>query len=179
MSGVYGTQGSAEERQWAYNKARFDAETWWYRGNGVLDLVSDAELNRTTKDPEKSLVFYGNLKTNSAIQRHLGAETGVPPCPLSSTDDTVKLGRQVLNGHLGIIWSCSPGNIARMGVIGGTTLQGSRALDRVPIFLSGAHFPDVYVVEPDMYLKGSKGVRAVASYGFDWTLESGILSVRD
>ena len=37
---VHGTRGSAAETAWASAKARFDAETFWYRGNGSVDVVN-------------------------------------------------------------------------------------------------------------------------------------------
>ena len=42
---VYGTVGDQHETAWALAKARFDAETFWYRGNAVVDVVSDAEFD--------------------------------------------------------------------------------------------------------------------------------------
>src|SRR5207244_9792421 len=41
---VYGTKGSAEENAWAYAKARYDAETFWYRGNGAVDVIADKDF---------------------------------------------------------------------------------------------------------------------------------------
>ena len=41
---VYGTKGTPEENAWAFAKARFDAETFWYRGNGSIDVVPDTEF---------------------------------------------------------------------------------------------------------------------------------------
>ena len=41
---VYGTKGTPEENAWALVKARFDAETFWYRGNGSIDVVPDTEF---------------------------------------------------------------------------------------------------------------------------------------
>ena len=41
---VYGTNGSAEENAWACNKARMDAEQWWYRGNGSVEIIADSEF---------------------------------------------------------------------------------------------------------------------------------------
>src|SRR5690606_22999221 len=38
---VYGTGGNAAENKWAYEKAVYDAEVWYYRGNGAVDIVAD------------------------------------------------------------------------------------------------------------------------------------------
>ena len=44
MMFVYGTAGTEEEQAWAYAKARYDQETWRYRGNGQVDLMPDTEF---------------------------------------------------------------------------------------------------------------------------------------
>ena len=41
---VYGTRGTPAETESAQNRARFDGEVFWYRGNGSVDLVSDTSL---------------------------------------------------------------------------------------------------------------------------------------
>ena len=38
---VVGTKGTPEENAWGLARARFDAETFWYRGNGSVDVVTD------------------------------------------------------------------------------------------------------------------------------------------
>ena len=65
MMFVYATQGTAEENAWAYAKARFDAETWWYRGNGSVDVVPDTGFE-AAKDQDRGIVLYGNAENNSA-----------------------------------------------------------------------------------------------------------------
>ncbi len=41
---VYGTHGSGEENAWAEAKARYDAEIFWYQGNGSLEVISDTDF---------------------------------------------------------------------------------------------------------------------------------------
>lgn len=41
---VYGTSGNKEENEWSLNKAKYDAETWDYRGNGAVDIIADKEF---------------------------------------------------------------------------------------------------------------------------------------
>ena len=65
MAFVYATKGTAAENAWAYAKARFDAETWWYRGNGAVDVVPDAGFD-AAKEPDRGVVLYGNADNNSA-----------------------------------------------------------------------------------------------------------------
>jgi hypothetical protein len=62
---VYGTHGQPEENAWAFNKARYDAETFWYRGNAAVDIVSDAAF-ALSRYPDRTVVLYGNAETNRA-----------------------------------------------------------------------------------------------------------------
>jgi predicted esterase len=41
---VFGTQGKEVENAWARAKARFDAEQWWYQGNGTVDVIADMDF---------------------------------------------------------------------------------------------------------------------------------------
>jgi len=65
MMFVFATHGTAVENAWAYAKARFDAESWWYRGNGAVDLLADAEFDPAA-EPDRGIVLYGNADNNSA-----------------------------------------------------------------------------------------------------------------
>jgi hypothetical protein len=42
---VYGTAGNKEENEWALQKVRYDAETWYYRGNGAVDIIADKDFS--------------------------------------------------------------------------------------------------------------------------------------
>src|SRR5262249_51366816 len=62
---VYGTKGTAEENAWALAKARYDSETFWYRGNGSIDLLSDTEFDPAA-ERDRNVILYGNAGTNGA-----------------------------------------------------------------------------------------------------------------
>src|SRR4029078_1465686 len=61
---VYGTKGMPDENAAAFNKARFDAETWWYRGNGSVDVIPDT--GNSWRDKDRNVILYGNADTNAA-----------------------------------------------------------------------------------------------------------------
>lgn len=176
-SAVFGTRGSRPENEWSYNKARYDAETWWYRGNGSMDLSPDTEWVAVAGMRDwKGITLYGNEDTNSAIK---SART-ITDTSVKKT--TLKLAGRDLQGDLGLLTVIHPERdmpAATIGVIGGTTLKGCRSTDRLPIFLSGVHYADVFVNTPEMYLKGSKGVKMTGFYGPDWSAEKGEFAVRD
>ncbi len=62
---VYGTRGTAEETARAFDKARFDAETFWYRGNGSSRSWPTPQFD-PLKDRDRNVVLYGNADTNAA-----------------------------------------------------------------------------------------------------------------
>ena len=74
MQFVYGTKGAAEENAWAFAKARFDAETFWYRGNGSVDVIADVDFD-AAKEPDRGVILFGNADTNSALGRLAGQES--------------------------------------------------------------------------------------------------------
>ncbi len=68
---VYGTHGTPEENAWALAKARFDAETFWYRGNGSFEVIADTKFNPEA-DRDRNVVLYGHADMNSAWNSLLG-----------------------------------------------------------------------------------------------------------
>lgn len=62
---IYGTSGNKAENEWAYNKARVDAETWYCRGNRAVEMLSDREFD-LKKYGNRGIVIYGNADTNPA-----------------------------------------------------------------------------------------------------------------
>ena len=68
---VYGTKGSKEERIWAREKALFDAQTFWYQGNGSLEVIPDKQFD-PAQYSNRNVLLYGNATTNRAWKFLLG-----------------------------------------------------------------------------------------------------------
>jgi hypothetical protein len=85
---VYGTAGDANEDQWAYNKARYDAEVWYYRANGSVDIVADNAFDPRDY-PDRGVILYGNASTNSAWSKLLKSS------PIQVTRDRITFGSKV------------------------------------------------------------------------------------
>ena len=69
-------RGTSEENAWSLARARFDAETFWYRGNGSVDIVSDArflEPGREQEFRDRNVILYGHAENNAAWPVLLGA----------------------------------------------------------------------------------------------------------
>lgn len=175
VTGVYGTGGKGQLKDWAYQKARYDAETWWYRGNAALDLSSDTQYD--WQNSEGNVVLYGNPSTNSTLKSLLDSRVLMGSSPFTEKGD-LEIDEHSFAGDHGVIWSGSLVGHRRLGLVGGTSATGLRAIERVPLFLSGAHIPELFVNSTEMYLKGSKGVVAAGFYGPDWGVESGTFAFR-
>ena len=162
-------------RDWAYNKARFDAETWWYRGNSALNLMSDVEVKRQQSDL-KNVVIYGNPATNSYLKE---IAPKVRNLPFASNGLDISVGDKKLKEDCGLLWGGVSQTGYRIGIIGGNSSLGCRTTERVPVFLSGVHFPDFYAVTNEMYLRASKGVAAAGFYDPNWEFKPDRFAFRD
>jgi predicted esterase len=175
MMFVYATQGTAAENAWAYAKARFDAETWWYRGNGAVDVLPDSAFE-PTKEPDRGVVLYGNLDNNLAWSALL------PQSPVQVRRGLVRIGSRELRGQDLACLFCRPrpGSArASVAVISGSGLIGLKLTDRVPYFMAGVAYPDCTVFGPETLVKGSAGVRVAGYFGNDWSVDKGEFAWRE
>jgi dienelactone hydrolase len=166
---VYGTSGTRPENTWAFNKARFDAETFWYRGNGSVDVIADREFDARA-EPHRNVVLYGNAQTNAAWGELLGDG------PVQVRRGSIRVGaRQIDGDDLACLFiRPRPGSdTACVGAVSGSGLGGMRLTDRLPYFVSGVAYPDCTVIGPEMLSQGSAGVRGAGFFGPDWSVETG------
>lgn len=181
---VYGTKGDQAEAAWALAKARYDAETFWYRGNGDIHVLADTEYLASRDSLAKfrdyatnegplayfNVVLYGNADTNAAWGAVLG-----DACPISMHQGQLSIGGKELKGDdLACLFLHSmKDDSAMVGVVGGTGLAGMRLTDRLPYFVSGVGVPDWVVMTPEMLTKGAAGVKGAGFFGNDWSVEGG------
>lgn len=165
---VYGTGGNAEENEWMLARARYDAETFWYRGNGSVDVVSDHEW-KSVAEQDRSVIVYGNASINAAWMELL------IDCPVAVERGTWQVPGEASNSESTVLMiRPRPGsNIASVGAIGGTDIRSMRASNRIPIFSSGTGYPDLLIVSPDYLEKGIEAIRLTGYFGHDWSFESG------
>lgn len=165
---VYGTKGTREENEWTLNKARYDAETFWYRGNGSVDVIPDTAV--LDKPEERNYVLYGNADVNRAWNTLLAGH------PVRIDRNSVRVGSRSLTGpSLGslLIRPLANSEFASVAVVAGTGMVGNRLCERVPVFTSGAAFPDVLVIDETSLIEGTRGVRLTGFFGNDWSVEKG------
>jgi hypothetical protein len=169
MMFVYGTKGTAEENAWALAKARFDAETFWYRGNGSIDVLPDTAFDPNSES-DRGVILYGNADTNAAWAPLLTES------PVQVRRGSIAVGDRELNGD---DLSClflrpRPGSdVACVGVVSGTGPAGMRLTDRLPYFVSGVAYPDFIAIGPEALERGVAGIRAAGFFGGDWAVPTG------
>ncbi|MGM9509844.1 prolyl oligopeptidase family serine peptidase [Larkinella sp. GY13] len=165
---VYGTTGTAAENEWAFNKARYDAETWYYRGNGAVDMVSDKEFN-PAQFADRGVVLFGNATTNGAWNKLL------KDCPIQVSRGALRIGDEQYTGEdvsAYFSWPRADSPVASVAVVTGTGLAGLKAADANQYFAAGSGFPDYMIFGLDMAKEGIKGVRKAGFFDNTWKLES-------
>ncbi len=175
---VYGTGGTRAENAWALAKARYDAETFWYRGNASVDVFSDAQFQelRWWETRDRNVVLYGNADTNRMWSAFLPAS----PVQFRRGRVIIKTNgrgrdREWKGGDLGglFIYPKPSSGTALVGAVSGTGLVGMRLTDRLPYFTSGIGYPDCIIFSPDVLRTGDSGVKVAGFFGADWKVASG------
>jgi hypothetical protein len=166
---VVGTKGTDAENAWALQKARLDAESFWYRGNGFIEIVLDTEFG-ASHDRDRNVVLYGNADTNAVWTTLLDAS------PVVVRRGVVTIGSREAKGEdLACLFvRPRPGSdIALVGVVSGAGIKGMRLTDRLPYFVSGVGYPDCVLFRPEALAKGLSGITAAGFFGNDWSVENG------
>ncbi|MFH1745610.1 MAG: prolyl oligopeptidase family serine peptidase [Planctomycetota bacterium] len=164
---VYGTRGTPEENAWALAKVRYDAEMFWYRGNGSFDVIPDIDFEPDA-EPDRNVVLYGNADTNAAWGKLMRNS------PVQVSNGRVLVGeREVSADDLAVlaIYPRSGSEHGLVGVVGGTGLVGMRLTDRLPYFVSGVAYPDWIVIGADVLSEGSQGVRGAGFFDNNWQID--------
>ncbi len=166
---VFGTHGTREENHWAFDKARFDAEYFWYQGNGSIDVVSDRNFDPAAY-PDRNVILYGNEKTNSAWNKLLGST------PVTVTEGELTFGKKVMKGpgYACLMVRPRKGSVTRsVGIVAGTGITGMRMTYAVPYLQPGFGLPDVTILDKKDADKGNFGTKAAGFFGLDWSIDSG------
>lgn len=166
---VYGTTGTPEENAWSFAKARYDAETFGYRGNGSVDVLADTAFD-AKRDRDRAVIVYGNADTNAAWK------TLLADSPVQVRRGSAKIGDREIAGNNTACLFVRPrsgSSVACVGVVSGTGLPGLRLTERIPVFLSGVAYPDVLAMTTDVLSGEIAGVRAAGFFGLDWSVEKG------
>ena len=171
---VVGTAGTEEETALLRNLARFNAEQWWYRGNGSVEIVDDRFLvDRPDSVGGRNVILFGNADTNHAWPILVDDEVHV------DREGVVIGDRRVEGEDLAVLMvrphPREPGT--SVGVVTGTGMTGNRLAGVQPYWVSGIGYPDLTVLGVEMLRGEGDGVRAAGFFGNDWSIRGGELVI--
>ena len=150
--------------QWSQAKARYDAETFWYRGNGDIQTIRATDLT-----PEiaagRNIIAYG-LTAYSAVRDILNLEDP----PLTIEQGAIRIGDQTSTGEDLALLAVIPGPTedTLLALVAGTGTAGQRLCDQVPTFVSGIGYPDWTIISSDMLTTGFRGVVGAGYFNEQW-----------
>ncbi|MFT3702567.1 MAG: prolyl oligopeptidase family serine peptidase [Agriterribacter sp.] len=165
---VYGTKGSKEENDWAYAKAKFDAETWYYRGNGAIDIIADVDYS-IEKFSGRGVIIFGNAQTNAAWNVLLKES------PVQVQRNKILVGGDTYTGEdlaAYFVYPLKNTAITSVAVIAGTGLKGMKAANANQYFAGASGFPDYMIFRLSMLAEGSKSVETAGFFDNDWKLDA-------
>jgi pimeloyl-ACP methyl ester carboxylesterase len=171
---VYATGGTPEETEWFRSKARFDADTFYYRGNGSIDIIPDTEYS-VEKYAGRNVLLYGTSESNKAWK------TLLSDCPIQVKRGEIQLdSRKYTGDDLGIyfVFPHPKSDNALVGVVAGTGESGIRAAYPNNYISSVTGFPDFVIFRSEMLRSGLEGIEAAGYFSKTWTLTNKDYSVK-
>ena len=166
---VYASKGSDEENEWYYNRAKFDAEKFWYRANGNIELIKDTNFKLDDFEG-KNIILYGNSSNNAAWKKLL------KDSPIQVSNGEIEIGSKILKGSqygTYFIYPNKDNASTSIGVISATGVEGMHAAYANDYLENGTFFPDVMVFDSAMPKAGLPGVKFGGFFGNNWSLETG------
>ncbi len=163
---VYGTTGSKEENELNFNKAKYDAETWYYRGNGAVDIIPDKEYAEANY-PGRNVIIYGNANTNSAWNILLA------DCPILVKRNKISAGKNHFDGEdlaAYFVWPMKNSPLNSVGVIAGTGINGMKAANANQYFAGASGFPDFTIFKLGMLKEGASEIKMAGYFDNNWKL---------
>lgn len=166
---VYATKGSIIENEWYYNKAIFDAETFWYKANGSIEIIKDVDFN-SAKYIDRNVIIYGNKNNNTAWNKLLKNSS------IQVENGLINFGSKKLKGNQWGMYFTIPrsdSDFASIGVVTATGIKGMKATYANHYLVNGTTFPDVLLFDDSVLLDGDKAVKCAGFFGNDWSIEKG------
>ena len=166
---VYASKGSKAENEWWYHRALFDAEKFYYRGNGNVELVMDTEFSPENY-PDRNVIIYGNRDNNSAWESLLKA------CPVQVENGKISIPDRSIEGEdhgIYFIYPWKESEMASIGVVSASGEKGMKATFANHYLVNGTTFPDLIIVNSNVIKDGLAGIDGAGFFGNDWSVEKG------
>ena len=166
---VYASKGTKTENAWWYHRALFDAEKFYYRANGNIELVKDTDFS-PEKYPDQNVIIYGNRDNNTAW------ESLLTTCPLQVENGKISMkGRSFDGDEYGtyFLYPRPDSDMASVGVVSASGENGMKATYANHYLENGTTFPDMIIVNSHVIKEGLTGIEGAGFFGNDWSIEKG------
>ena len=166
---VYGTEGTEQENEWYRNRACCDAEKFWYRANGNVEMVSDSQF-AVGDYRDRNVVVYGNRDNNAAWELLL------KDCPLQVSHGKLTLGNTSLSGTgwgAYFIYPRPDSDLASVGVVTASGVDGMKAAYANHYLVNATTFPDVMIFDQHFLSRGTQSLKCAGFWGNGWDVDSG------
>ncbi|MFC4144338.1 prolyl oligopeptidase family serine peptidase [Pedobacter mendelii] len=163
---VVGTNGTADANQANLNKAKYDSESWYYRGNGAVDIITDKEYSEQ-KYQGRNIILYGNAENNSSWKKLL------KNCPIQVSNSQITVKQHSWKGDdlaAYYIWP-QQDNKLLIGVVASTGTTGMKAAYANQYFAGGSGFPDFMIFSSELAKEGSAGIKLAGFYNNKWQFD--------
>jgi len=163
---VYGTKGTSRENELLFAKARYDAETFWYRGNGSFKIIPDTEFSRDIYEG-RNIIIYGN-KNNNLVWNILLKDS-----PIQVSNGLINAGGKTYKGaDLGayFIYPHPDTDVNFVGVVGATGEAGLRGAMINNYLQPIIGYPEIMIFRADFLRTGIEGVEYAGFYDNEWKL---------
>lgn len=164
---ILGTGGTDEENRAALRRARLDSQVWWYRANGLAEIVPD-----TGFDPEeykgRNWILYGHVGMNRVLAELAG------DLPVRPEKGAVVVGDRRLEGSGLACLAVAPHPTdpdTLIGIVGGSDAAGITLSGLTSIIRSGIGYPDFCVWSDAVLEKGLGGVMAAGFLDASWNVD--------
>ena len=117
--------------------------------------------------PDRNIVLYGNSETN------LHWSDLLSDSPIQVRNGSVTIGDTNHQGDdlSAIFIRPRPGSdVASVGVVAGSGVQGNRLSEQLPLFLAGVGWPDWIVMNTDILQSDTQGIVDTGFFNEEWDL---------
>lgn len=171
---VYGTRGDSASTEINLHHARVEAQNWWWRGNGYVEIIPDIEVN-SENIHRYNLILFGGPGTNAVtarIKRDL---------PISIKNDRLVIdGREIEKDDVAFqMIYANPLNPEKYVVVkGGTSPKGEELAGLFNVIYSGSGLPDFIIYDEAVKDKGWGAIIAAGFFDLNWKFDNSLACVK-
>jgi pimeloyl-ACP methyl ester carboxylesterase len=167
---IYGTQGDSDSTEINLHHARVEAQNWWFRGNGHVEIIPDIELNSEIIH-RYNLILFGGPETNAVTAKIM------KDLPISIKNDRLIIdGQEIEKDDVAFqMVYPNPLNPEKYVVIkGGTSPKAEELAGLFNVIYSGSGLPDFLIYDETVKEKGWAAIIATGFFDVNWKFDNSL-----